>query len=148
MVILVEAELKQIVEQQRGYPWPQPERCPRCQACRLWGHGFVMAYFDESRAAVYLKRFRCPGCRCVIRLRPKGYFKRFQASIQRIYACLRQRIINGRYETGLSRSRQRHWLRGLQRQALARLGAGFRDRLLKAFSVLVQRGHVPVAGRI
>jgi hypothetical protein len=37
------------------------------------------------------KRFGCPVCRCVMRLRPKGYFKRFQASIQRIYACLSQR---------------------------------------------------------
>jgi hypothetical protein len=148
MVILVEAELKQIVEQQRAYPWPRPARCPRCQACRLWGHGFVVAYFDESRAVVYLKRFRCPGCRCVIRLRPKGYFQRFQASIQRIYACLRQRLVDGRYDTELSRSRQRHWMRALQRQVAAYLGQGFRSRLLEGFSALMQRGRVPVAGGI
>jgi hypothetical protein len=32
--------------------------------------------------------------------RPKGYFLRFQASIQRIYACLRQRLVEGRYAAG------------------------------------------------
>ena len=47
MVIPVEAKLKQIVEQQRDYPWPRPEPCPRCQERRVWGHGFVEAYFDE-----------------------------------------------------------------------------------------------------
>jgi hypothetical protein len=148
MVILVEVELKQIVEQQRAYPWPRPVACPRCQECRLWGHGFVLAFFDGPSVAVYLKRFRCPGCRCVIRLRPKGYFARFQASIQRIYACLRRRIINGRYDTGLSRSRQRHWMRALQRQVAAYLGEGFRSRLLEGFSTLMQRGRVPVASNL
>jgi hypothetical protein len=148
MVILVEAELKQIVEQQRDYPWPRPEACPRCHECRLWGHGFVMAYFDDYPRGLFLRRFRCPGCGCVMRLRPKGYFKRFQASIQRIYACLSRRILNGRYEAGLSRSRQRHWLRALQRQVAAYLGEGFRSRLLEGFSALVQRDRVPVAGGI
>ena len=83
MVIPVEAKLKQIVEQQRDYPWPRPEPCPRCQEPRVWGHGFVEAYFDQYACPVLLRRFRCPGCGCVMRLRPKGYFERFQASIHR-----------------------------------------------------------------
>jgi hypothetical protein len=107
-----------------------------------------MAYFDEYPRGLFLRRFRCPGCGCVIRLRPKGYFERFQASIQRIYACLRRRLVEGRYEAGFSRSRQRHWLRALQRQVAAYLGEGFRSRLLEGFSALVQRGQVPVAGGI
>jgi hypothetical protein len=148
MVLFVVVKLKQIFKQQRDYPWPRPERCPRCQECRLWGHGFVLAYFDESAEALYLKRFRCPGCRCVIRLRPKGYFLRFQASIQRIYACLRQRLVEGRYEAGISRSRQRYWMRALQRQVAAYLGEGFRERLLEGFSALLQRGRVPVASNL
>lgn len=148
MVILVEVELKLIVEQKRHYPWPKPERCPRCQDSRVWGHGFVMAYFDASAVAVYLKRFRCPGCRCVMRLRPKGYFARFQAGIQRIYACLKQRLVEGRYEAGFSRSRQRHWMRALQRQVATYLGEGFRGRLLEGFSTLWQRGRVPVSASI
>ena len=54
-----------------------------------------------------------------MRLRPKGYFERFQASIHRIYECLSRRIVNGRYDTELSRSRQRHWMLALQRQVTA-----------------------------
>jgi hypothetical protein len=145
MVLFVVVKLKQIFKQQRDYPWPRPESCPRCQEGRVWGHGFVMAYFDEYPRGLFLRRFRCPGCGCVMRLRPKGYFKRFQASIQRIYACLSRRIINGRYDAGLSRSRQRHWMRALQRQVAAYLGEGFRSQLLEGFSALVQRGRVPVA---
>ena len=148
MVLFVEVKLKQIFEQQRDYPWPRPERCPRCQECRPWGHGFVVAYFDEYPRGLFLRRFRCPGCRCVIRLRPKGYFQRFQASVQRIYACLRQRIVDARYDTQISRSRQRHWLRALQRRVAAYLGQGFRSRLLEGFSVLLQRSRVPVASNL
>ena len=148
MVIPVEVELKRLVEQQRDYPWPKPGRCPRCEQGRVWGHGFVAAFFDGIPAAVYLKRFRCPGCRCVMRLRPKGYFRCFQASIACIYESLSRRIGYGRYQPGLSRSRQRHWMRALQRQVAAYLGEGFRDRLLEGFSVLLQRGRVPVAGGI
>lgn len=148
MVIPVEVELKCIVEQERHYPWPKPERCPRCRASRVWGHGFVAAFFDGIFGAVYLKRFRCPACRCVMRLRPKGYFLRFQASIQRIYTCLRQRLLKSRYDPGISRSRQRHWVRALQRQVAAYLGEDFRDRMLEGFSALLQRGRVPVASNL
>jgi len=148
MVIPVEVELKCLVEQQRAYPWPKPERCPRCQQCRVWGHGFVAAFFDGIFGAVYLRRFRCPVCRCVMRLRPKGYFQRFQASIACIYASLSQRIGDGSYPSGISRSRQRHWMRALQRQVAAHLGEGFRDRMLEGFSALLERGGVPVASNL
>ncbi|MDO8944330.1 MAG: hypothetical protein Q7U75_14210 [Desulfobacterales bacterium] len=148
MVIPVDAKLKQIVEQQRDYPWPRPEPCPRCQEPRVWGHGFVAAYFDEYPAQLLLRRFRCPGCGCVMRLRPKGYFERFQASIHRIHECLSRRLVNGRYGAEASRSRQRHWMLALRRQVTAFLGEGFRSRLLEGFEALVQCGRVPVAGRI
>jgi hypothetical protein len=148
MVLFVAVKLKQIFYKQRDYPWPRPEPCPRCHEPRVWGHGFVAAYFDEYPCALLLRRYRCPVCGCVIRLRPKGYFKRFQASIRQIYGSLRQRIVNGRYEAGLSRSRQRHWMCALQRQVAAGLGEGFRGRLLEGFKLLVQGGRVSVAGRI
>ena len=148
MVIPVEIELKPLVEQQRRYRWPKPECCPRCYESRVWGHGFVAAFFDGICGAVYLKRFRCPVCRCVMRLRPKGYFKRFQASIACIYESLSQRIGYGWYQPGISRSRQRHWIRALQRQVAAYLGEGFRERLLEGFSALLQRGRVPVASNL
>jgi hypothetical protein len=148
MVIPVAVELKAIVEDGRDFPWPRPTCCPRCHEERLWGHGFVTAYFDGVHGAVFLKRFRCPGCRCVMRLRPRGFFKRFQARIVTIYGCLARKVKGQRYDARLSRSRQRHWLLALQRQVAAILGEGFRDRLLKGFCVLIKRGRVPVAGGI
>ena len=119
MVIPVEAKLKQIVEQQRDYPWPRPEPCPRCQEPRCGAMGLWRPTLMIYACPVLLRRFRCPGCGCVMRLRPKGYFERFQASIHRIYECLSRRIVNGRYGTELSRSRQRHWMLALQRQVTA-----------------------------
>ncbi len=72
MVLFVAVKLKQIFYKQRGYPWPRPEPCPRCQEPRVWGHGFVAVYFDEYPRALFLRRYRCPVCGCVIRLRPKA----------------------------------------------------------------------------
>jgi hypothetical protein len=148
MVIPVEADLKQILEHERAYRWPRPACCPRCRQARVWGHGFVRAYFDEHPVHLLLRRFRCPGCGCVMRLRPAGYFARFQASRRRIFASISQRLISGRYLPELSRSRQRHWVRALQRQVRALLGEGYRERLLEGFEALVQQGRVPVAARI
>ncbi|CAO0823615.1 hypothetical protein DFAR_3800037 [Desulfarculales bacterium] len=47
----------------RRFLWPRPERCLRCGNVRLWGHGFVPAYFDETPTAIWLRLFRCPDCR-------------------------------------------------------------------------------------
>ncbi|CAO0823570.1 hypothetical protein DFAR_3780005 [Desulfarculales bacterium] len=49
----------------RRFPWPRLERCPRCGSVRLWGHGFVPAYFNEASTVIWLQRFRCPNCRAV-----------------------------------------------------------------------------------
>ncbi|CAO0819735.1 hypothetical protein DFAR_810013 [Desulfarculales bacterium] len=68
----------------RRFPCPQPERCPRCGSVRLWGHGFVPAYFDEDLTAIWLWLFFCPDCRAVIRLQPRGYWSRFQAPVETI----------------------------------------------------------------
>ena len=32
----------------------------------------MLAYFDGFDEGIFLKRYRCPGCGCVIRLRPDG----------------------------------------------------------------------------
>ena len=84
MIIFFSAVLNEIHLLGREYPWPKPDACPRCNGYRFWGHGFVLACFDGFSHPLCLKRYRCPDCRCVVRLRPKGYFKRFQASIATI----------------------------------------------------------------
>ncbi|CAO0824284.1 hypothetical protein DFAR_560017 [Desulfarculales bacterium] len=37
------------------------------------------SYFDEVPTVTWLRHFRCPVCRAVIRLRPRDYWSRFQA---------------------------------------------------------------------
>jgi hypothetical protein len=50
----------------------------------LRGHGFAEAIFDGYDRSLLLKLYRCPDCGYVIRLRPQGYFKRFQTQIETI----------------------------------------------------------------
>jgi hypothetical protein len=145
MIIFVSVNFKRLLKQERTYPWPRPQLCPRCQTNGLWGHGFVLAYFDGLAGGVYLRRYRCAGCGCVIRLRPRGYFKRFQAAIGDIYHSLALRIRTGKYMADISDSRQRHWLKGLIRNSSAHLGNQWSDRPLAAFKRLRQMGLVPVS---
>jgi hypothetical protein len=116
--------------------------------CKLWGHGFVLAYFDDIAGGVYLRRYRCPGCRCVVRLRPIGYFARIQASIETIRESLWQRLHKGRWPTGSSGSRQRHWFKALIRNSVAFLGHAWGSRLLEAFDRLICMGIIPVSRAI
>jgi hypothetical protein len=145
MIIFVRACLKEIFDKQRAFAWPRPERCPLCQLSKLWGHGFVLAYFDGIAGGIYLRRYRCPECRCVVRLRPLGYFARIQAPIAVIRASIGQRLATGRWPSGSSRSRQGHWLRALIRNAVAFLGHAWKSRLLEAFAGLIGLGVIPVS---
>ena len=148
MIIFVFAELKEILKKQRDYPWPRPDVCACCRASKVWGHGFVLAYFDGFATGIYIRRYRCPGCGCVIRLRPRGYFRRIQASIRTIRKSLYERIVKGRYLPGVSRSRQRHWLNGLVRNTTAHLGNTWTNRLMEAFERLLDMGKVPESSSV
>jgi hypothetical protein len=108
----------------------------------------VLAYFDGFDEGVFLKRYRCPGCGCVIRLRPDGYFSRFQASIDAIRFSLSYRLRHGRWPPELSRSRQGHWLRALKRKVLVYLGQCWEAGLLEAFDQLLVQGINPVSRSI
>ena len=148
MIIFVRVCLKEIFEKQREYVWPRPDRCPLCGMSKVWGHGFVLAYFDGIADGIYLRRYRCPECRCVIRLRPLGYFTRIQVPIRTIRESLRQRLRKGRWPAGSSRSRQGHWLRALSRNAVAFLDTRWRSQLVEAFDWLLGLGVVPVGRAI
>ena len=148
LILFISAKIKEIFRLGREYPWPRPEICPGCRQSGVWGHGYVQGYFDGFDEGIYLKRYRCPGCGCVIRLRPKGYFSRFQAPIDAIRSSLSRRIRHGRWPPGVSRSRQGHWLRALRRKISAYLGQGWKDRLLEGFDHLLARGINPVSRSI
>lgn len=148
LIFFVAVKIKEVFALGRKYPWPRPVMCPRCNDNRVWGHGFVLAYFDGFCEGILLRRYRCPGCGCVIRLRPSGYFPRFQASIDTIRLCLSQRLTLGRWPPGLFRSRQRHWLRALRRRTIAYLGKIWSRGLMAAFDCLLRQGANPVSRSI
>ena len=148
MIIFVSVNFKQLFEHQKKYPWPRPDCCPRCKASRVWKHGFVLTYFDGLPAGVFLRRYRCPQCGCVSRVRPKGFFRRFQAAIDTIRSSLQCRLLAGKYLPGIALSRQRHWLNGLKRNVKAYLGEQWNERLLVAFDYLLTCGRVPVSSTI
>jgi hypothetical protein len=140
MIISVAANLKEIEEKGRDFAWWKPQRCLRCRESGLWGHGFVAGFFDGFAAALLLRRYRCPLCKCVIKLRPMGYFDRFQASIEAIRFHVTTRLKRGKWERGFSGSRGRHWLRALKRQTMSHLGMAWMGRLAEAFDRLLGMG--------
>lgn len=148
MIIFISVILKDLFKQERSYPWPRPDICPRCLASGVWGHGYTTALFDGFDAPLVLKRYRCPCCGCVIRLRPKGYFQRFQSPIDIIRSNLSHRIKTGRWPPGGSHSRKGHWLRALSRRAAAYLGNAWNNRLIEAFDYFMSQGIVPVSRSI
>ncbi|CAO0821173.1 hypothetical protein DFAR_2180022 [Desulfarculales bacterium] len=101
------------------------------------------AYFDESPTAIWLRFFLCPDCRAVIRLRPRGYWSRFQTLVKIFRQSLSNKLVAlGRWDPGLSRSRQRHWLKVLLRQVSLYLGSSWPDDLLGAFYWLSGHGQL------
>ena len=148
MVIFFSVGLKKLFDLGRNYPWPRPESCPRCSSYRLWGHGYVSAYLDGYDQSFALKRYRCPDCGCVIRLRPKGYFERFQASIALIRSSIVSKAVGNKWIGGISRTRQRHWFRSLCRKVKAHLTDAWGQGVAAGFDRLCQMGQIPVSRAI
>jgi hypothetical protein len=148
MISFVPAKIKEIFEMGRDYPWPKPKVCLCCKHSKLWGHGYVESYFDGFNDALLLRRYRCPLCGCIVKLKPGGYFNRFQASIKTIRFKISYRLEKGRWPSGLSRSRQGHWLRALKRKVEAYLGKTWKLGMIEAFDHLLSQGHNPVSRSI
>ncbi len=148
MVISFSVRLKKLFELGRDYPWPRPDSCPRCSSYRVWGHGYVSAYFDGYDQSFTLKRYRCPDCGCVIRMRPKGYFWRFQASIASIRSSIVSKADWNKWICGISRTRQRHWFRSLCRKIKAHLTDAWSQGVVAGFDRLWEMGQIPVSRAI
>ncbi len=148
MIIPVKVKLKHIFNKSKNYCWPRPPLCLRCESSHLWGHGYVMSYFDGFDQPFYLKRYRCPDCGCVIKLKPAGYLKRFQAPIDTIRLSIYCRLKKGCWLPGVSRSRQNHWFKALVRKVKAYLGDRWNRQLLTAFDLFIARGQNPVSRAI
>jgi hypothetical protein len=147
MIVEVDSDVKEINarDRGRGYDWPRPDRCPHCFGVRIWGHGFVWAFFESLMTGLYLKRYRCPCCGCVMRMKPVGYFPGFSVTVAKIRSSVASRVGGGSWLKDLSDNRQRHWLRSLIHQVTAHMGLGWLNRLLEGFDSLVAQEMVPVS---
>lgn len=145
LVHRVPIDVKSLAQRGRAFPWPRPVMCFRCDGLRIWGHGFVESSFDDYATPLLLRRYRCPDCGLVIRMRPAAYWQRMQASIAAIRTALLQRLRHGRWPPGISTARARLWLRGLRQQVTAHLSQWWRGRLAKAFDKLQDLGICAVS---
>jgi hypothetical protein len=84
----------------------------------------------------------------VIKLKPAGYLKRFQAPIDIIRSSIGCRLEKGCWLSGISRSRQNHWFKALLRKVKAYFGDPGDSQILGAFDLLMARGQNPVSRRI
>jgi len=148
MVIFSAVKLNDLFKKERDYPWQKPEKCPCCKSNRLWGHGFADAIFDGYKQPLLLKLYRCPECSCVIRLRPEGYFKRFQAPVETIRSSITGKSATNRWLPGISRSRQCHWFRSLHKRIKAYLTDTWQQGVVAGFDYLLQLGQIPVSRTI
>jgi len=148
MIHFNNVKLKEIFDQGRNFPWERPSKCPKCSRWKVWGHGFILALFDGFSTPLWLKRYRCPDCKCIIQMRPASHFSRFQASRQIIRSALEERITHGKWVHGLCPSRMRHWLRNLRLQVRIHLTESWKAGLMAGFDRLVELGRIPVSSSI
>ena len=148
MIAFFRLDLKRIAHDASDYCWPRPSCCSRCGHPTLWGHGYVLMIFVGFTDALRIRRYRCPLCGCIIRLRPKGYWKRYQSTAATIRSTVSMRLHTGCWPPGCVASRARHWLRALKRNALAVLGVPSLADLMAAFDHLVDLGRIPVSRTI
>jgi len=145
MVAFFSLDLKRIAHGASDYCWPRPSGCARCGHPKLWGHGFVLMIFVGFTDALRIRRYRCPSCGGIIRLRPTGFFKGHQSATATIRTALSTRLGTGGWPPGCVTNRARHWLRALRRHALAVLGVPALTDLMAAFDQLLDLGRIPVS---
>ena len=144
MIFFVAVNLQEIFDQGKSYKWIKPDTCPNCQTKNcLWGHGCVLAFFDTFLEGIYLRRYRCPCCGCVIRMKPKGYFKGFQAPVETILNDISHRVKTGHWPPGSSGPRRRHWMKALLHNIRLYLGEHF-CKPIEGFTKLLNMGRIPV----
>lgn len=141
MIVYSSVDVKQLVAEGRQYRWERPKKCGVCHHCTVWGHGYVARYFDGYEEALWVKRWRCPLCRTVHTMRPKGYWRKFQASCADIVKSLKCKIEHGRWLDSTGRQRQQYWWRGFKKQVV-RLYGVMADCLEKALEQLHAAGVI------
>jgi hypothetical protein len=114
-------KLSQIHSDGKNFKWIRPALCPRCQQPKIWGHGYVSRFFNSIIGLLYIKRWRCHGCKLVITCRPEEFWRRYQESIDQIFEALKYRIENLRWPPWTTRQKGGHWMNRLIRKSQANL---------------------------
>jgi hypothetical protein len=121
MVLNCVLNIKLLFEQGKEYAWERLPKCRRCGSVRIWGHGFVLRWLDGFSEQVWVKRYRCADCHCVYTMRPKGFWKRFQASVDTIVTSIKSKLEKNQWLPTFGRQRQQYWFQGFKKQC-ARIG--------------------------
>ncbi len=116
LILYLSVDCSEILALGKAFHWPRPTRCPSCEGTRLWGHGFVLRYFDGVSGRIPLKRWRCPDCHAVHTVRPAAFWRCFLADKQSVISSLLSKEQQGRWLGRYSRQRQQYWWRGFRRQ--------------------------------
>ena len=110
MLLKTNASLHEISSQGKLYQWQKPKQCPRCHNPRLWGHGFVLRVFQELLEAVFLKRWRCPRCCCILSVKPSGFDQGYvRTKRETIASEIHHRLIHKKWHQA-PRQRAGYWL--------------------------------------
>lgn len=135
MILYIAVSVKEIFRKEKSYVWPRPKKCPKCGGSRLWGHGYVMRYFEGFLEGIWIKRWRCRACGSVHTMRPKNFWRRFRYTVANVVKSLTKKIAAGKWDGHLRRQVQQYWWRGFGKQCrregkIARSAFGVLKRML------------------
>jgi hypothetical protein len=117
VILYRRVEVKELHDLGRNYPWEKPARCPACRGIRLWGHGYVLRYFEPFEESFWVKRCRCPDCGSVHTFRPYPYLRVFRYPLPVILLCFFIKAVTNTWANELYRQIQQGWWRALRRAA-------------------------------
>ena len=117
MVLQVAVDVQRLVELGKTYPWPRLTRCLSCNSYRIWGHGYVLRYFEGLSLPAWIRRLRCPDCGTVYTLRPDAFARGFRYSVATIISSLARTTTGTSLLPRPSRQARQYWLRALKFQA-------------------------------
>jgi len=102
----------------KKYCWHSPRKCPSCRNNVIWGHGYVLRYFQGYSVGLWMKRWRCPSCRAVHTARPIEYPPGFQYKQGTIYNSIFRKLDNRSYSQDIPYQNQQYWIKALRFQGL------------------------------
>ena len=117
LILYLSVNFDQLSTTGKGYEWQHPSRCPRCGGGRIWGHGYVLRFFDGLTDALWMKRWRCADCGAVHTMRPWSHWRGFWVSWLVIFFSLVRKESGGQWLGAISRQRQQYWWAGYRKQS-------------------------------